>query len=218
MEIPADLLIDGYNLLHAAGFARNRYGRGDLERARLRLLGWLFARLSVAERNRTTVVFDAHVDPPPPDVPRFYRHEGMNIQFSNPGQDADTVIEAMIEECSSPTILTVVSGDARLQRAAKRCGAKSFTSEVFYEDLELRRLAPEKTPSVAAPPKRPVPPRETDRWLAEFADVSVPEIAKELETEEQGIQADPWLKHVEDLEKQLKAGQFDASAKRRRDP
>ena len=30
-------LIDGYNLLHAAGLAREKYGPGDLERALARL-------------------------------------------------------------------------------------------------------------------------------------------------------------------------------------
>ncbi len=41
-----DLLIDGYNLLHAAGLGRARYGPGDLQRARQALLRKLFELLT----------------------------------------------------------------------------------------------------------------------------------------------------------------------------
>ena len=47
------LLIDGYNLLHAAGLARRRYGRDGLERSRNRLLDLLAGLLTDAERPRT---------------------------------------------------------------------------------------------------------------------------------------------------------------------
>ncbi len=53
------LMIDGYNLLHAAGLARRRYGPGQLERCRAQLLAWLAKHLTDGERERTTVVFDA---------------------------------------------------------------------------------------------------------------------------------------------------------------
>ena len=49
-----DLLIDGYNLMHAAGFARVRYGPGDLERCRLRLLN-LVAGLELPDAGRVLV-------------------------------------------------------------------------------------------------------------------------------------------------------------------
>ncbi len=52
-------LIDGYNLMHAAGIARVRYARGDLERCRNRLLLKLSELLTEDERQRATVVFDA---------------------------------------------------------------------------------------------------------------------------------------------------------------
>jgi hypothetical protein len=55
MAVERDFLIDGYNLLHAAGMAQQRYARGDLDRARGRLLAWLVARLTSEERQRCTV-------------------------------------------------------------------------------------------------------------------------------------------------------------------
>ena len=60
-------IIDGYNLMHAAGMARRRYGPGDLERYRNRFIRLVAARLTEEERARTTIVFDArdpHVDGP----------------------------------------------------------------------------------------------------------------------------------------------------------
>ena len=57
-------IIDGYNLLHAAGLGRPTYGPGDLERCRNRLLSFLRTHLRAAERARTTVVFDARDAPP----------------------------------------------------------------------------------------------------------------------------------------------------------
>ena len=65
------LLIDGYNLLHAAGLARRRYGPGGLEKARGSLLGFLAASLG-NETSQTTVVFDAAAPPPGAEIGRAH--------------------------------------------------------------------------------------------------------------------------------------------------
>jgi len=54
------LLIDGYNLLYAAGMAQNDYRPGDLLRCRTALLRFLLGKLSAAEIKGTTVVFDVN--------------------------------------------------------------------------------------------------------------------------------------------------------------
>lgn len=56
-------LIDGYNLLHASGVF-GMGGRTPLEASREALLDWLGEVLSDAERQRTTIVFDAREAPP----------------------------------------------------------------------------------------------------------------------------------------------------------
>ncbi|MFN9041279.1 MAG: NYN domain-containing protein, partial [Planctomyces sp.] len=56
------LLIDGYNLLHAAGLGRRRFSRGGLELARTKLLQKLAAELSDDVCRDTVVVFDAAAD------------------------------------------------------------------------------------------------------------------------------------------------------------
>lgn len=109
-----DLLIDGYNLMHAVGLARRRYGPGDLERCRDRLLKWLSRNLRDSERLRTTVVFDAKDAPVAGNLDLHFRD--MTIRFAGKEAEADDLIEALIEYHSAPKRLIVVSGDRRLQR------------------------------------------------------------------------------------------------------
>ena len=124
------LLIDGYNLLHAAGLAQDRYGPGQFEKCRQRLLQEIADRLSEAQRERTTVVFDAQ--DAPPDIPAVQKFARISVVFSV-GSDADTMIEAMLESHASPRQILVVSSDHRLQKAASRRKAKSIDSDTFWE-------------------------------------------------------------------------------------
>ena len=43
------LLIDGYNLLHAAGMGKHDYRPGELLRCRVKLLRYLLDKMSIAE-------------------------------------------------------------------------------------------------------------------------------------------------------------------------
>jgi len=124
------LLIDGYNLLHAAGLARDRYGPGQFEKCRQRLVQEIADRLSEPQRDRTTVIFDAKEAPA--DVSAVQKIAGICVVYSV-GSDADTMIEAMLESHSAPKQVLVVSSDHRLQKAASRRKAKSIDSEVFWE-------------------------------------------------------------------------------------
>ena len=56
------LLIDGYNLLHAAGLGRRRFAKGGLELARRKLLLKLAAEMASDVCRDTVVVFDAGAD------------------------------------------------------------------------------------------------------------------------------------------------------------
>lgn len=195
------LLIDGYNLLHAAGLARLRYGPGDLERARFRLVGMLGEKLSEPEQMRCTVVFDAQNAPS--DVRREGRRHEIRVQFAPPGQDADTVIEDLISKHPAAKQLIVVSSDHRLHKAAKRRGATPVDSERFWDRLQHRpdaRTALVEPP--AAAPKKPTPKSTaTDAWLQEFGEFSVADIAAELQAEDQARpSADPWQQNLASLD------------------
>jgi uncharacterized protein len=195
------LLIDGYNLLHAAGLARLRYGPGDLERARFRLVGLLCEKLTEPEQMRCTVVFDAQNALS--DVKREGRRHEIRVLFAPPRQDADTVIEDLVARHPAAKQLIVVSSDHRLHKAAKRRGAQPVDSEIFWDRLQHRpdaRMALVEPPE-AAPGKPAAKSAATDAWLKEFGEFSVEELAAEVQAEEQtGRTADPWQQNLAALE------------------
>lgn len=200
MAIPF-LIIDGYNLLHAAGLARVRYAPGDLERVRHRFLALLCERMPPVQRQRCTVVFDAQ--DAPLNLPRESRLQDLRILFAPAGGDADTEIEALIATHPAPSNLVVVSSDHRLHKAAKRRGATPIDSDPYWEQLERRPAAFEPPPEPPTP-TRPQPRSiETDAWLAEFGPISVEALAAEVDVDLDAVQADPWGQHLADLDRLL---------------
>ena len=145
------LLIDGYNVLFAAGLARKQYGPGQFEACRRRLLQGLADRIGEEQRLRTTIVFDAQEAPS--GAPSEEVFAGMRVVFSV-GTDADSVIEQMLLRHSSPRQVLVVSSDHRLQRAAARRRAQSVDSDRFWErshgDAGQGRTAPTQEESLKA--------------------------------------------------------------------
>lgn len=179
------LLIDGYNLLHAAGMGRQDYGPGDLQRCRERLLRYLAEKLRPAEIERTIVIFDAR--DPPPDRPSEQVFRKLKILFANPGGDADVVIQQWLDDHSAPKRVTLVSSDHVLQRAARRRRAEFVDSETFFEQLERRR--PREGVAGAgrhdAPDSKPadsLSAAEAAHWMQFFGDLSAISEPDPLET------------------------------------
>lgn len=165
-----DLLIDGYNLMHAAGFAREQYGPRGLELQRERFLDWLWRRVPPNLRTKTVVVFDAGGTDA--QYVGLGSHHELRLLFSPRGAEADDLIEELIELHSNPRQLQVVSSDHRLHRAARKRKATCVDSEAFISLIarlarqarELRRQAEEMSkPSGELP-------EETQAWLAVFAE------------------------------------------------
>ncbi|MBI5761867.1 MAG: NYN domain-containing protein [Planctomycetales bacterium] len=170
------LIIDGYNLLYAAGMGRASYGPGDLERCRRRLQNFLADKLTAAELSRASVIFDARL--PPTDAPRLQMHGPLRILFASPHGDADLFIEELLAAHSSPKQVTLVSSDHRLQKVARNRRAKHIDSEVFFDDLDHRR--PRGKPDAAhvsqeAAQKTADGLSETEvaYWLAMFGEVAI---------------------------------------------
>lgn len=134
-------LIDGYNLLHACGMARERYATGELEKCRERLLNHIAGRMTEDERSRTTVVFDAR--DPWVDGLRSFKHRGLQIEFAPTNSDADSLIEALIAHHASPKQLVVVSSDRRLKTAIARRRGTARKSEEFAAELDRRPILSE---------------------------------------------------------------------------
>lgn len=172
MPIPFRI-IDGYNLMHALGLARQRYGPGELERRRHRFLRLIADSFAEDERKRITVVFDA--GDPYVDHPRESSLDGLRIVFSPPDSDADTEIERLIRRHSAPKQLEVISSDRRLKDAVRRRKGTSITSEEFASRLsdgtQIREGADDTDRTEpASDAERPSDLGDTDYWLKVFGE------------------------------------------------
>lgn len=176
------LLIDGYNLMHAAGMAQRDYKPGELFKCRTKLLRFLLGKLSAAEVREATVVFDAR--DPPPDRPAQVVISGLKVLFANPGGDADVLIQQWLARHPSPQRVTLVSSDRVLQRAARGCRSKFLGSDEFLHDLERRRTPRGRSDSSPANSLRSPPfddskpaahlsASQTAYWLKIFGDLPV---------------------------------------------
>lgn len=158
-------LVDGYNVLHAMGLLPKSAAPGQLERARQALLGRIAGALG-DEASQVVVFFDAAYAPS--DLPRRAVVQGIQVIFSPPVRDADTLIEEWIRGMSAAATC-VVSADRRLQQAARRKGCQHLSPEAFLEELEKRRrqrLAQRSNESADARFRRDADP---SHWLKEFA-------------------------------------------------
>jgi predicted RNA-binding protein with PIN domain len=163
--VPIDVLIDGYNLLHAAGLAKPRYAPGELERRRTRLIAKLRDLLDPAQLARTTIVFDARINPPPvrPDPPSG----PVTVLFPPRHQEADDLVEELLAKHSTPQQVLVVSSDHRLHKAARRRGATPIDSETFLDQLEVDQhlsQTPSADPSPAPQPDPADPFNDPAFW------------------------------------------------------
>lgn len=120
-----ELLIDGYNLMHAAGYLTSRATR-PLEPIRKRFLDWLNT-VAVSKQVAITVVFDGHGPQPRSTVPKT---SNLRIRYSH-HRTADDDIESLLSEVSVST--TVISNDSRLHEAARRARQSAWRSEQFFD-------------------------------------------------------------------------------------
>lgn len=166
------LIIDGYNLIHAAGILGHGVGPGGLERARKALLNYLVESLDPKLVSQTIVVFDAA--DAPPLVASKYQHRGLHVRFARGDGDADRVIEELVLAESAPRRLTVVSSDHRLHRAARRRRAQAVDSDRWFAQLLRDRQNP-RSPTKSAKPSGPPSKAEVKYWLEQFTGKSIDE-------------------------------------------
>lgn len=184
----SDLIIDGYNLLHAAGLARARYGPGGLERARNQLLHLVRKGLAPERRSRTTIVFDGQNSD---EVfnPAFQFH-GMQVLFSAVTAEADDVIEELIRSHSAPRQLQIVSSDHRLQRAAQWRKATAIASDTFVHQLLQNQNNKSKTGLAGSAPLaehaklNELGEFDTHEWVEVFGAIDPAAIERELKHEQ----------------------------------
>ncbi len=195
----AFLIIDGYNLMHAAGLARATYGPGDLARQRRELIVKLARRLSIEERKRCTVVFDA-IDAPA-NLPGRFQHEELIVLFAEPGHEADELIELLVTQHSAPRRLTVVSSDHRLQKSIRKRRGTALDSEVFLKQLE----SPQRQIGLTSPSASSAtnPDADLKFWLDEF-DAVVPDALNSELNAQSGETKSDWENRIEQLQQRMK--------------
>jgi uncharacterized protein len=170
------LLIDGYNLLFASEVFASAAGPPTLHRTRIAFLEFLAGSIEEKVRAGTTIVFDAT------QAPAGLSHElsfaGMRILFSRNPSDADALLEDLLEAEKSPREVMVVSSDHRVQRAARRCGAKYIDSEEWIRKLRQCRPSADSG-SASKKPEEWEQSAELAVWLNEFADVDSRQLLRE---------------------------------------
>jgi uncharacterized protein len=167
------LLIDGYNLLNVTGIFGDDGPGTALHRTRLAFLNFLAASFTKRDRSGTTIVFDAAGAPP--GLPQTMSHDGMTIHFARRQSNADEMIEELLENWKSPRSLVVVSSDHRVQRAARRHGAKFVDSEAWYAELlAARRYRNAVVEGSTAKPVGKPTADELAYWLGEFGETPAP--------------------------------------------
>ncbi len=177
------LLIDGYNLIHAAGIIGRGVGPGGLERARQALLNFLVETVKPSELSRTTVVFDAALAPK--GLPRRVKYREIHVRFASDHEDADALLEELIAEDSAPRKLTVVSSDHRVQRAARRRRAIAVDSDIWFSGAIRERRTRQDPSSEKEDVKPPTPLGETEvrLWVEQFLEMTVsdPQTEKQID-------------------------------------
>jgi predicted RNA-binding protein with PIN domain len=196
--LPMPLLIDGYNLMYAAGIVGSGGPKG-LERSRAALIRFVAGVIDDSERGSTTIVFDAAGAPP--GLPATLVSDDLTVRFSKGYADADELLEELIEADHAPRRLTVVSSDHRVQRAAKRRRARAIDSDVWVTE-SLRRRTESRQASKSRDAAKPqafagdvevkfwldriVADKETDKGLATWNDVVPVEMKRDQKSEVRG--------------------------------
>ena len=150
-------LIDGYNLAHKITLPAGKVDPARLDAARSELLALIAAAHGDAA-NTVTVVFDTK---------RTRRVEseqvisGIDVRFAV-GEEADDMIERLIQAHTSPKQLTVVSDDRRLQAAGRQRHCRVLGCSQYLDQLERRPLK-----NKVAEPEKPAT-GDLAEWLAAF--------------------------------------------------
>lgn len=159
-------LIDGYNLLHAVGWAARQMPGRRLETARRKLLDWLADAAGRVPGVTVRVVFDAQHGPADSTE---WSHRGVSVRFARDGT-ADDVIEELLAAAAKPRAVTVVSNDTRLHEAARRVGSVAWGSQEFLDwVIATERAVPEAVPPAPEKPDGPVGADEVAALLQAFA-------------------------------------------------
>jgi len=154
-------IIDGYNVIGAAGEFGLALSLPDKEDRLLRLLSALRSRRK--SRQAMLVVFDGYYGRLTAG-PRRYSHLGIDVEWTL-GETADAVIVRRVRIASRAREIEVVTSDEQVLRAVSSCGAKGIRSQEFL--AELSKVFVDEP--AAEKPGEPGP-ADVAEWLEIFKD------------------------------------------------
>ena len=138
------VIIDGYNLAHASTWLGLRGRVREPSGLRMMMIR-LLAKYAERTDDRMTVVFDGR----PADGQKIIdigERAGLEVIFSGHDEDADALIERMLELSTGARETLVVSSDRRVRAAASRRNAKSCRSGEFFNRMRRALHEPETPP------------------------------------------------------------------------
>ena len=154
-------LFDAYNVYHAAC----RMSQEWAHLMPLDLFG-LIARDMRRLQDAAIAVFDGA---PPRDTARKVDPDGyVKVIYSGPNTDADAVLEKMIRKNSAPKLLTVVSSDNQVRRAARRRRATRLSASDYLAAMQRRMKQPDARPAEPVEKRKGLSEGELNEWLELF--------------------------------------------------
>jgi predicted RNA-binding protein with PIN domain len=154
-------IIDGYNVIGAAGAFGLALSQTDKEERLLRLLAAYRSRRG--SRRPMLVVFDGDYGRLA-SGPRRYSHLGIGVEWAL-GESADAVIARRVRTAARPGAIEVVTSDEQVLRAIAASGAKGLRSRQFLEELALHFVD-----EPAAEKPQTASPDDVEAWLKIFGD------------------------------------------------
>lgn len=152
-------IIDGHNVIGAAGAFGLALDQPDKEERLLRLLAAFRSRRR--QRERTLVVFDGSHGGLAAGPRRFSRG-GIDVEWAV-GESADDLVVRRVRRAARPREIEVVTSDRLLLRSVESWGARGVRSPVFLERV-ARALA--EGPAVEKPETSTA--AEIEEWLERF--------------------------------------------------
>ena len=118
--------------MHVTRFAVGPKSRRRLDESRNEMLAFLSTHLKKVGEHDICVVFDSEKRS---NLPAEYTAYGLRVLYARDYPTADDLIEELIQSHRSPSKLTVVSSDHRIQVFAKRRRAIPVDSDVWFDRL-----------------------------------------------------------------------------------
>lgn len=136
------IIVDGYNLAHASTWLALK-GRVRKPQGMRMMMVRMLAEYVRLTGDRITIVFDG-LPADRQEVIDRARRAGIEVIFSGPDEEADTLIERLLQVDTGARDVLVVSSDRRIRAAAGRRKAKSCSAGEFFNRLKNALLEPEK--------------------------------------------------------------------------